>query len=381
MLLTSSLRFYLGDCVIEEVTHYNHLGVVLCSYDSSAERTHDMCMKGERVMASLNSSGARSGGLYPHVVAHLWNRIVCPSMLHGCEIWYEMTKNELVQLERSQNRVFRRIQNLPARTHNVISRGLLGEPSMTSRIITSKLGFLQRLVASKPTTIVKQVFTRRLYESMVNCKMKGFIPDIMRILQLYNLREELRIYMCGGLFPAKSKWKALTKFAVKKLDCDDARNVLRLKGDSARCVRLLFDHEELTMHLFHRIIKSSRSRISVKPLITALTLLVLPETSYTDAKCSLCKQIYTDIVCHIVTQCPLLHEERNTLWEFIIDCVDVDTSVRLFHLEDEKFVDWLFGGCRNLSGRLDTETIYPELSRLIQRLFYKHVQINYKWLK
>ena len=137
---------------------------------------------------------------------------------------------------------------------------------------------------------------------------------------------------------------------------------------------LLFDHEELTMHLFHRIIKSSRSRISVKPLITALTLLVLPETSYTDAKCSLCKQIYTDIVCHIVTQCPLLHEERNTLWEFVIDCVDVNTSVRLFHLEDEKFVDWL-------SGRLDTETIYPELSRLIQRLSYKKDKMNYKSLK
>ena len=56
-------------------------------------------------------------------------------------------------------------------------------------------------------------------------------------------------------------------------------------------------------------------------------------------------------------------------------------SVHLFHLEDEKCVDWLFGGYRNLSGRRNIQIIYPELSRFIQRLFYKQVKMNYKWLK
>ena len=213
--------------------------------------------------------------------------------------------------------------------------------------------------------------------------MKGFIPDIMRILQQYNLSDEFRTYMFGEHFPAKGEWKALTRLSVMKLDIEDARNVLRIKSDNARCVRLLYDDdgEEMSIHIFHRIIKSSDSRISVKPLIRALTLLALPETSYTDTKCTLCKQVYTDIVCHIITQCPLLNEERNTLWEFVIDSVDVETSVRLFHLADETFVDWLFGGLRNLSGRRDIQIIYPELSRLILRLFYKQVKMNYKWLK
>ena len=374
-------RFYLGDSVIDEVTHYNHLGVVLCSYDSSTDRTSEMCVKGQRIMASLNSSGARPGGLYPHVVARLWNRIVCPSMLHGCEIWYNMTKNEMDQLERSQCQIFRRIQYLPARTHNVISRGLLGEPSMSSRIHLIKLGFLQRLVASKPATIVKQVFTRRLYENMINSKMKGFLPDIMRILQQHNLINELRTYMCGGHFPSKSEWKAMTKFSVMKSDIDDARNILRSKSDNTRCIRVLYSGEELEMHPFHSIIQTSRSRIKAKPLITALTLLALPETSYTVPKCSLCTNDYTDIICHIITQCPRLHEERNTLWDFIIDCVDVETSTRLFHLEDETLVDWLFGGHRGLCGQQDLEIMYPELSQLIHRLFYMHVKANYNWLK
>jgi endonuclease/exonuclease/phosphatase family metal-dependent hydrolase len=376
-----SRRFYLGDNVIEEVTHYNHLGVILCAYDSSTERTHEMCAKGERIMASLNSSGARPNGLYPHVVARLWNIIVCPSMLHGCEMWHDMSKNELDQLERSQSRIFRRIQDLPVRTHNVISRGLLGELSMASRIALIKLGFLQRLVATKPNTIVKQIFTRRLYENVINSKMKGFVPDIMMILQQYNLSNELFCYMRGGHFPSKSAWKAMTRFSVIKLDVENSRNVLCFKNDNARCVRVLFSGDALEMHVFHRMIKRSRNMLNVKPLITSLSLLALPETSYTTTRCRLCNKEYTDIVCHIIAQCPRLIEERNILWEFIIDSVDVNTSVHLFHLEDKSFVDWLLGGHSALSGREDIQIVYPELSQLIYRLFHKHFKLNYNWLK
>ena len=63
--------FYLGNCEIEEVTHYSHLGVTLCSYDCSVACTHEMCGKAEHIMATLHSSGAQKGGLYPHVVAYL----------------------------------------------------------------------------------------------------------------------------------------------------------------------------------------------------------------------------------------------------------------------------------------------------------------------
>ena len=252
---------------------------------------------------------------------------------------------------------------------------------MSSRIMLAKLRFLQRLIASKPSTIVKQIFTRRLYESMIHSKMKGFIPDITRILEQCNLSGELYTYMKGGHFPTKSQWKEMAALSVTLLDNDHARNNLASKRDNNRCLRILYTGDDREMHIFHRIIKSSHNRSLVKPLITALTLLAIPETSYTATQCCLCNKDYSDIVCHIITQCPRQDDERNTLWEWIIDYVDVDTSVRLFHLEDEKFVDWLFGGHCDLTKHQDIENMYPVMLRLVQRLFYEHVKVNYKWLK
>ena len=86
---------------------------------------------------------------------------------------------------------------------------------MSSRIMLAKLRFLQRLIASKPSTIVKQIFTRRLYESMINCKMKGFIPDITRILGQCNLSGELYAYMNGGHFPTKSQWQEMAALSLE----------------------------------------------------------------------------------------------------------------------------------------------------------------------
>jgi hypothetical protein len=44
-------RFVLGNTVIEEVDHYMHVGIELCSYSSSKQRTSNMCNRGNKVLA------------------------------------------------------------------------------------------------------------------------------------------------------------------------------------------------------------------------------------------------------------------------------------------------------------------------------------------
>jgi hypothetical protein len=82
--------FNLGNHVLQEVSHYDHLGVKLCAYDSSRERTNDACQKGNRSLAALTPCGTKGNGLYPYVSSFLWNRLCIPAMLHGCEVWYEL---------------------------------------------------------------------------------------------------------------------------------------------------------------------------------------------------------------------------------------------------------------------------------------------------
>ncbi len=126
--------FHLGDKLIEEVTHYDHLGITLCSYGSPSERTKSACNKGSRAIANLKPAGVRSVGLYPFVCSFLWNIVCIPSMLHGCELWNNLCQIELDMLETTQCRVLRMVQGLAPRTHNVITRGLVGELSVKSCI-------------------------------------------------------------------------------------------------------------------------------------------------------------------------------------------------------------------------------------------------------
>ena len=125
----------------------------MCSYNCSSERTKAACLKGIKTIASLSSVGVRGHGLFPFVCTYLWNRICIPAMLHGCELWYELTKHELDLLEKTQCRNFRAFQQLPQRTHNATTRGLLGEMAMDSRIRVIKLTFLQRLISSDPSSL------------------------------------------------------------------------------------------------------------------------------------------------------------------------------------------------------------------------------------
>ena len=139
--------FKMGDHVIDEVTHYTHVGVTLCSYDNSNVRTKAMCEKGTRLIASLDTIGVKHKGLYPHVSSFIWTATCIPSMLHGCEVWYKLNEGEIEMLERTQYRALRKIQNLPYRTHNCIARGLLGQLSVLSQINIKKLLFLERMIA------------------------------------------------------------------------------------------------------------------------------------------------------------------------------------------------------------------------------------------
>lgn len=379
---TNNRTFNLGDQVIDEVTHYNHLGVTLCSYDSSEERTINACSKGNRSLASLNACGTSHTKLYPYVSSFLWNRICIPSMLHGCELWYEMRRYEVDMLERTQCRSLRGVQGLPPRTHNVITRDLLGELSMQSRIYQMKLSFLYRLVNLNPSLLVKRIFLQRLYEHLTNSKMKGFIPDIMQILEQCNISHSLTVYMCGGTFPSKLEWKQTSKQAVMVYDFEQSMNALCRKNDCSRYVRSMLVDDHSCIHSLYRIMQRSHTTQYDQALLTMIRILALPERSYSDVPCKLCKKEYQDIACHVIAECPALFQERNILWDYILDTLDVSKSVALSCIDDKQFTDFVFGISLQCFQDTDTDTMdnfYCNVFGIIQEHFYCGFKSNYEW--
>ena len=365
-------QFTLGDKPVAEVTHYNHLGVMLCAYGSSAERTQVACNKGTKQLATLKPVGAVHSKLYPSTSALLWNSICIPAILHGSEVWYNTKQYEWDLLEKTQCRALRDVQGLSARTHNSIARGLIGQLSMRSLIYRMKLSFLQRLISLDTKTLVKRIFLQRLYESISRTPISGFIYDILQILDQYGLKQYLTTYMCGGRFPSKPEWKQTLKHSITSKDFDWSNQALDPKTDCARYRRSMDREKHGSMHQLYNMAKDTNNVNDSRILMAMVRIQSVPDTRYDHAPCLSCGRHYDDIICHIIAQCPALYAERNIMWDYIIDNSSVQTSVHIAYLDDSGFIDWLWS-CKTSS------EFTVGLCKIVVQQFFKPLKMNYTW--
>ncbi len=131
------------------------------------------------------------------------------------------------------------IQGLGTTCRTDICIAMAGTGRVESIIDTKKLMFLGRLVRINNQTLANQLFQARAIQFLVHkCKdfnttePLGFIPDVVRILNKYDLQMHWERLMASGFteFPLQSKWKKLVKIAVK--DYEQRAWTERIASDS-----------------------------------------------------------------------------------------------------------------------------------------------------
>ena len=372
----SNRSFTMGNNILEEVSHYCHVGITLCAYESSTQRTYDMCNKGNRILASLAVIGVKQNSLHPSVSTFLWNRICIPSVLHGSEIWYDMLQYELDSLEKSQCRALKQIQGLPLRTHNYIVRGLVGQMSMLSLINKKKLMFLEKLISLRANSITKMLFLCRLYDFALYDNMKGFMPEIYSALVKYNLKEFLLTYMYGGQFPQKLPWKSIIHESILNKEKSECTVNLMYKGDAEKFLIVAGCYDS---HLYIMYHISKYNSYYLKPLNFLAKLLSLPNI---ECKCKICDEIYSDLVCHILMCCSKLNSERNYLWDNIINVLSVEDSVELGNMSEMEITLILLGKkWDKLKDRVYRELFYCTVAEQILINFKYSIIVNFPWFR
>ena len=152
----------LGSQIISERERWCNLGKIWNTNKDSSPFVTKAVSNGRDAGMVLVRMGARYGGLNPVTAAGLWRRIGIPRMVYGCELW-QINSHDISELEKMQNITCRRI-------------------------------FLKRL-------------TRWKWNS--TNKMKGFLPDIVRILHKCDLMDILSEYILLDRFPSKHLWKKI----------------------------------------------------------------------------------------------------------------------------------------------------------------------------
>jgi len=330
-----SCQWNLGNQPLEVVSSYNYLGIILTADMSSRVRSNTMAKRGYANLGMLRSLGFHSDGLSPITCSKIWQMMLIPSMLYGCEVWGKLPKGELKSLEIVQKRVGKHIQGLNRRTHDEIVRGLLGWIRIEGAIDKCKINFFYKLMELPHDNVIKHIFLCQMYCILFAPKSadtNGYTYDLWLTLLKYNLTDLVLAYFAGGPIENKQLWKQIVRCAIDNTEEEVWKDGLIRKG-AARFLRI---HCELKPHPLYGIIKENmRHR---KDLINTIKLIAYPEVADLES-CSLCQRDYTDTVEHYIMRCEGMIELRTSVWDVILDCLDCISEATLLRQSDDQLLD------------------------------------------
>lgn len=171
----------LGDTIISCADNYNHLGIIISSKLTLSDRIITACRKGQKSYYALNDIG--SNYLNPLTLSHLYKTIVLPTVIYGCELWSNLSTNDLERLNVFQHFVCKNAQNLPTKTRSDICEIVFNVLPIISEIDIRKLLFLGRLCLIDHQFLSKKIFSTRLFSFLENIsnKQRGFLFRVSSI--------------------------------------------------------------------------------------------------------------------------------------------------------------------------------------------------------
>ena len=325
-----------------------------------SERTNRACCAARKTMYSLKDIGLRAGGLNPAVCAKVWQRVILASSLYACELWTNISKSELLDLERLQRRFARLVQGFHVRSPSVCTIQTLGLFSMEGYIDKCKLCYIGRLCRDKSSHMVKQLLYFRFGQYISGViNNTSVIHDLISTCVKYKLYHYVLTFIETNAFPAKSEWNSVCISAVRDRESCVWRE--QLENHSADMSRFCAVHDSIHSHrLWNMCLLFD---MYSKPVYALVKLGVLPLSR---AMCLMCNAEDSDIVKHQLLYCSKLCKERNKMFEELFDVLPIDTYMQIEECTDETRIITLLGGITEPIEAIDIES-WAELIKIVSR--------------
>jgi hypothetical protein len=171
---------------------------------------------------------------------------------------------------------------------------------------------------------------------MFGITSKSITNYLYGVLDTYGLVHYLVYYLQGDTLPAKPAWKSIVK---KQINISEE---LKWKnGLIAKDAHRYWDIQQcLKPNVLYSIIKAHpHQKQSLMTLVKLLTIVQNDEAMLY----ALCHSVVTNSFDHVLMHCERLLDERNTMWDDILDYLDVHTEVRLVSMEDADIIQVILG--------------------------------------
>jgi hypothetical protein len=312
--IDNNRAFKLGNEVINEVTNYVHLGIKSDSFLSTKDIVEDSCNKLRGTYLSIVNSGISPICLNPISSMVIYSSIVIPKSLYGCELWSTLTGSDIQRLEQSHRFCLKNIQSFHPCTSTDLTLLSIGANSIETIIDHKKLQFLGQLCRLPNKYLAKGFFNKRLFHFLNGDKQShGFLPDIYRILQKYELKYILDSYAADGIFPSNYAWKDLLGKCVLSRE---RTLILNRLTEQYSFLNTMFSKNSKSCLLWNVARQNHKLIFMCRQLMKIVSRQV--SRKYT-TECSNCKRVCENIVEHLVCFCPNKDSERSKLWDCLID--------------------------------------------------------------
>ena len=131
----------LGSDQVNEDTEYVHLGVRCDKYMSIDKNIKLATNRIRRTFLSLSNCGIYEDGFSPISIKHMYNSVVLPKALYGCELWSNLLPKHYVSLERAHRFCVKFVQFLPKNVSTDVALSLIGMQPIEAEIDYRKLIF------------------------------------------------------------------------------------------------------------------------------------------------------------------------------------------------------------------------------------------------
>ena len=173
---------------ITETTVYTHLGVTQSSHGKQPYNVNQVKQGIRGTYLALATLVAGQDGAIPLTLCKLYSLSVLPKALFGCELWHNISRSDMRQLEIAHHFCLKHSQGFQRDTRSDIVKGMLGITSIEAYIDKQKLAFFGSVFRTPPTDLVNQLITYRLFHYSMRITEKHvfiFSEQIFLLLNKY----------------------------------------------------------------------------------------------------------------------------------------------------------------------------------------------------
>lgn len=308
-----------------------HVGILLDAKLNSLERTQTACKTIRAVCMSVIRLGVHPSILNPITCSKILLQLCYSKGLYGSELWNNLNQQELILLERTHRFICKYVQGLPKLTRTDKCTSLLGWTSIECIIDINKLLFMGRLVNMPTGFLPKDVFMSRLLMYHHNCTIEhyGFIQDIIRIINKYELCDFIDNLLSKSEFPVQNRWKRIVKSRIQESE----ENLLKQRmANDIDFMYFKVIHNRIQPHRAWTILRMDPSLKKQSKFVVSLCTLIKPQDEL--ILCHKCGFFFDNPIVHMIAQCSSLVDTRDMFWTDLIAIGPIELSTSLHQMDD-----------------------------------------------